>query len=307
MSVTKNFKQMLKSKDIDALTQWFTQIYINKYYDIYLQQLRVKGLDYQPKLFLMGQLWKTGSAWIRKNIVGDPVVTQYAGTAYNHYNYPTKVTLINTHNAPLTEIPNTPQVVDKDGVIVWLRPNHKGLEDDINYYVSKLAEAETCITIQLALSRTPWIFCGDGINNQKLENLCQEILGNDPVVFANMDKNEIETVDLPRNYIIDKLTEYEERIENKVKTLLGVDNSGTIFNREQQNLDQTNASNDEINDMGNGMYETLKDSFDRANKLLQFAEPLTVEQTSQPVEQISKTHERFDAKLGELNNEEQSE
>lgn len=35
MSVTKNYKQMLSSKEIDALIEAFRQTMINKYYDAF--------------------------------------------------------------------------------------------------------------------------------------------------------------------------------------------------------------------------------------------------------------------------------
>lgn len=297
MSVTKNYKQLLKAADVDGLVQWYRQTFINKYYDLFMTQFEIKGLNYQPYYFMMAQLWSKGTCWIRKNPIGDPVVCQYAGYNYNHYNFPTQVTLINTHNAPLTEIPNSPQTVDKDGCIIFLRPNRKGLEDDVNYYIGKMAEAETCITINLAIQRTPWIFAGDGVNNSKVEALTNKILSNDVVVFANMDKNDIETIELQRDYIIDKLIEYEERLENKVKTLIGVDNQGGYLNREQQNLDTTNSNNDEINDMSNGMFRTLKESFDRLRETTGIE--ITIRLTSEPVEQISSTHlqSETDAKL----------
>lgn len=251
-----------------------------------MSQWKIKGLDYQAYYYMMGQLWSAGTVWIRKNLVGDPVVCQYAGYEYNHYNFPTKVTLINTHNAPLTEIPNTPQVVDRDGCIIYLRPNRKGLESDVNYYIGKMAEAEACITVNLAIQRTPWIFAGDGISAEKLNSLMQKILGNDIAVFANCDKNDIQTVDLQRDYVIDRLTEYEERLENKVKTLLSVDNQGGYLNREQQNLDTTNSNNDEINDTGNAYTETLRDGFKRLKEATGL--DIEIEETSKPVDQISK-------------------
>ena len=285
MSVTKNYKEMIKAADIDGLIRWYRQVFVNKYYDMYMNQIEIEGLDYQPYYYMMGQLWQKGTCWARKNPINEPVICQYAGFAFNHYNFPTQVTLINTHNAPLSEIPNTPQIVDKDGCIIYLRPNRKGLEDDVNYYIDKMAEAETVITINLAIQRTPWIFAGDGISEAKLKSLTKKILGNDIVVFANCDKNDIETVELQREYIIDKVTEYEERLENKLKTLIGVDNQGGYLNREQQNLDTTNSNNDEINDTSNGMIKTLQDSFDRFKKLTGIS--LRAKATSKPVEQIS--------------------
>ena len=285
MSVTKNYRQMLKAADVDGLVQWYRQTYVNKYYDLFMSQFDIGGLDYQPYHFMMGQLWSKGTCWIRKNPVGDPVVCQYAGYAYNHYNFPTQVTLINTHNAPLTEIPNTPQTVDKDGCIVFLRPNRKGLEDDVGYYIGKMAEAEACITINLAIQRTPWIFAGDGVSQAKIEALAARILGNDVVVYAGCDKSDIETVDLQRDYVVDRLVEYEERLENKLKTLIGVDNQGGYLNREQQNLDTTNSNNDEINDASSGMLRTLGASFERLREATGLN--LTVRPTSMPVERVS--------------------
>lgn len=296
MSVTKNYRKMLEAADIQGLQQWYQQTFINKYYDLYRSQFEVSGLSYQAEDYLFAQLWKQGSVWVRKNIVNEPVVCQYAGYSYNHYNYPTQVTLINTHNAPLTEIPNTPQTVDVDGCIVYLRKNKKGLEDDVMYYIAKMSEAEACISINLAIQRTPWIFAGNGLSNEKIKKMCTQILGNDIVIFANMDKSDFETVELDREYIIDKLTEYEERLENKLKTLIGVDNQGGYLNREQQNLDTTNSNNDEINDMSNSMFDTLKKSFERAREL---GIEINIKQTSKPVEQISVSKS---AKLDEESN-----
>lgn len=298
MSVTKNYRKMLEAADIQGLQEWYQQTFINKYYDLYRNQFEINGLNYQALDYMMGQLWKTGSVWVRKNIVDEPVVCQYAGYSYNHYNYPTQVTLINTHNAPLTEIPNTPQNVDQDGCIIYLRPNKKGLEQDVMYYIAKMSEAEACISINLAIQRTPWIFAGNGLSNEKIKQMCTKILGNDIVIFANMDKSDFQTVELSRDYLIDKLTEYEERLENKLKTLIGVDNQGGYLNREQQNLDTTNSNNDEINDMSNGMFNTLKDSFERARRL---GIEINIKQTSLPVEQISSTKETS-AKLDEEEN-----
>lgn len=291
MSVTKNYKKMLEAADINGLQEWYQQTFINKYYDLYKDQFEFTGLNYQAEDYLLAQLWKNGSVWLRKNIVDEPVVCQYAGYSYNHYNYPTQVTLINTHNAPLTEIPNTPQSVDKDGVIVYLRPNHKGLFDDVMYYIAKMSEAEAVISINLAIQRTPWIFAGDGTTDNKIKDMCRKILGNDVVVFANMDKNQCDTIDLDRNYVVDRLTEYEERLENKLKTLIGLDNQGGYLNRQQQNLDTTNSNNDEINDMSSGMIKEMNKSFERAKEL---GIDISVKPTSKPVTQISPDRKEYE-------------
>ena len=49
MSVTKNYKEMVKAANIDGLICYYTQVYVNKYYDLYSEQLDIKGLDYKSE------------------------------------------------------------------------------------------------------------------------------------------------------------------------------------------------------------------------------------------------------------------
>ena len=288
MGVTKNYKKMLEAADVDGIVQYFTQTFVNKYYDLYCQQLRFGGFDYRKNYRLKALLWSEGTAWIRKNPAGEPVVCNYTVSSYNYDNLPATVQLVNTRDAPASEIPTTTQTVDKDGVIVWLRPNHKGLEEDVNYYIGKMAEAETCITINLAIQRMPWIIATEPENAEKLKDLMKKILSNEISIFTDIPRNEIDAITLPAPWIVDKLTDYEERLKSEIKTLLGVDNIGWQ-NREQQNIDTTNAANDEINDHADSQKTELEDGFDRANEVLGLH--LTVKQTSKPVTQIGKKPE----------------
>ena len=288
MGVTKNYKKMLEAADVDGIVQYFTQTFVNKYYDLYCQQLRFGGFDYRKNYRLKALLWSEGTAWIRKNPAGEPVVCNYTVSSYNYDNLPATVQLVNTRDAPASEIPHTTQTVDKDGVIVWLRPNHKGLEEDVNYYIGKMAEAETCITINLAIQRMPWIIATEPENAEKLKDLIKKIFSNEISIFTDIPRNEIDAITLPAPWIVDKLTDYEERLKSEIKTLLGVDNIGWQ-NREQQNIDTTNAANDEINDHADSQKTELEDGFDRANEVLGLH--LTVKQTSKPVTQIGKKPE----------------
>ena len=294
MSVTKNYKEMLKAADVDGLIRYFKQVFVNKYYDLYSEQLEIDGMEYQPEYRLKALLWKDGTAWIRKNPIGEAVVCQYTGIVYNYNNFPINVQLVGKNNPPESEIPMTPQIVDKDGVILWIRKCHKGYEEDVNYYIGKLAEAETAITICLALQRTPWLLSSEPENIQKLKDLVRRILNNELVIFTDIPKNEIDQLNLNAPWIIDKITEYQKGVENDIKTLLGVDNQGGYLNREQQNLDTTNSNNDEINDMSNGPFKELQKHLDRANKILGLNS--RVKQTSQPVTQIGIKKEQIDGK-----------
>lgn len=269
MSVTKNFREMLKAGQVDDIIKWYQQTYINKYYDAYCSQLSFPDMNYQARTWLYAHFWDEGRVWVRKNdVTGEPVFCMFTDGQKNHYNFPVVVSLTNNYDAPSSEIPLTPQRVDKDGVIVWLRPNHKGLYADVSYYVSKIAEAEAAITINLMLQKMPWLIATDGSNSAKIKDLVNKIFSNEIAVFTDIDRNDLDAFQLNAPYIIDKLTAYEEMMENKLKTLIGLDNQGGFLNSQQQNIDTTNSNNDEINKSGRAMFETVKEGFDRANKVL---------------------------------------
>lgn len=290
MSVTKNFKQLLKHGEIDALVAQFKQTLYNNYFDAFWGNYKFSGIENdQAEHYLQTQLWSAGSIWIRKDsVTEDPVFCRYAGSMFNHYNYPTKVQLINTHNAPKSMIPSKLQTVGKDGDIVFLRKNQKGLASDVDYFLNKLAEAETCITINLFLQRTPWLFCAGEANQEKLKRLITDLLGNNVAVFTDFDKGDIDALQLNSPYIVDKLTAYEERIENKLKTLLGIDNQGGFINSQQQNIDTTNSNNQEINTHARLYSDEIQKGFDRVNKLLGLN--LKVECVSEKAEQEAISH-----------------
>lgn len=285
MSKTKNYKQLLKHGEVDELVARFRQTLLNNYFDAFWGNYAFEGIgNDQAEHWLQTQLWASGSVWGRKDsVTGEPVFCKYAGAMFNHYNYPTKVQLTNVHNAPKSMVPSRLQYVGKDGDIIYLRKNHKGLADDVDYYLGKLSEAETCITINLFLQRTPWLFCGGAENIDKIKRLVADLLGNEVAVFTDFDKSDIDALQLNAPYIVDKLTAYEERLENKLKTLLGIDNQGGFLNSQQQNVDTTNCNNQEITSHARLYADEIQKGFDRVNALLGLN--LQVRLISAPVEQ----------------------
>lgn len=303
MSVTKNYKQLLNSKEIDCLVETFKQTLINKYYDLFWSQFKFRGIEDREALYyLKGQLWKQGFVWVRKDdVTEEPVFCQFSGYQFNHYNFPTKARLINTRGAPRSMIPYRIQAVNKDGAIIYLRPNHKGMYDDVVYYLSKMAEAETAITINLALQKMPWLICGGEGNLDKIKELVTKLLGSEIAVFTDLDANEVNAIQLNATYLVDKLTAYEERLENKLKTLLGLDNQGGFLNSQQQNLDTTNCNNDEINASHDAIFEELKGSLENANGVLGLE--LGVESKHVQAVQISTSHGKKDDLMEETDDD----
>lgn len=288
MSVTKNYKEMMKAVNVDKLIAHFRQVYINKYYDLYCSLIDIPELSLGYNKTFRSLLWSKGSCWIRKDsLTGEPIVCDYAGATYDWNMEPVTCQLITRNNAPETVIPTSLQVNGRDGVVCYIRPNQKGFEYDVLYYIGKLAEAETVITVNLAVQRTPWILASDEENYNKLKLILNQIFSNHPALITDIDRSELEVINLDAPWITDKVMEYECEIEGKLKTLLGLDNQGGYINRQQQNLDTTNSNNQEINKSQDVWYRTIRKSLDEANKVLGIN--LTIEMPER-VEQMSESH-----------------
>lgn len=269
MSKTANYREMVKAADINGIVKVFWQIYYNKYYDLFCKRFDIEGFDYRYTKTLRSRLFSFGSIWIRKNaITGEPICCDYAGSSYDWNNLPVTVQLVTKNGAPESIIPQSQQVVDKDGVILWIRPGEKGFQQDVEYYIGKLAEAEAAITVNLELQKAPWLLSSDSTNYAKLQLFVKQILSNNPVVVTDINKDELAVLKLDTPWLIDKLVEYEDVLEGKLKTLLGIDNQGGHINSQQQNLDTTNSNNDEINTSQSAFIETLQDGIERANRVL---------------------------------------
>lgn len=269
MSKTSNYNEMVKAANVKGIISAYKQVYYNKYYDLFCKRFEVEGFDYRYTKTLRSKLFSKGSVWVRKNeLTGEPICCDYTGSTWDWNNLPVTVQLVTLNGAPQSIIPTSEQVVDKDGVIVWVRPGEKGYQQDVEYYIGKLAEAETLITVNLALQRCPWILTSDSTNYAKLKLFLQQVFSDMAAIITDIDKSEIDHIELNTPWLVDKLVSYEDVLEGKLKTLLGIDNQGGHINTQQQNLDTTNSNNDEINSSQDAFIETLEDGIKRANKVL---------------------------------------
>jgi hypothetical protein len=291
MSVTKNYNDMKKAADFRKERKQYVQACLNRVYDLYSSMFDFGQLGYKERTWVLGQLWSAGSVWVRKNeFTGQPVFCQYAGMDYDWYNQPTQVQLVSSGavRAPESVIPvSRPQVVDEDGVICWIRPCHKGFVQDVMGTLDRLADCQMAINMNIYLQKFPWLIVAEPEMRAELQALVNKIFSDEPVIFMKGDTKAIQNIRLDTPYIVDKIRAYQTELANQLKTLLGIDNQGGFLNSQQQNLDTTNCNNEEINSVRRSYFQTLKESFDRANEICGLN--LTVRDNHERAEQTSKT------------------
>lgn len=275
--------------------------YRNKYYNVWMTKFKWNGLDEEAKEqeqnYIMRQLWKEGSVWIR-NIEGTDMIAvcPFAANTYNYLDFPETVTLVNKRGASKQIIPEGVQVVNVDGCMLYCTPGHDPISRIVDYYVDRIAQVELLLNNNLKLQNMPFIVGCDESNKKQLQDIVNRILNGELAVFTSMnDIKQLQALMTTAPYLLDKLKAYQVSIENELLTVLGINNSGTQAKKAQMLVDEVNANNDIINDYGQSIVDEIKAWLDRANKVLNrniSIEAKEVEDSDKDYEDASITKEK---------------
>lgn len=260
--------------------------YNNRYYNLFMAQFKWKGINKKQENFIMRKFWADGTiAAGKEKVAGELYFTPYAVCDIDMYQQPEGINLVNYKNVPF--IPNDKQIVNKDVVIGYIQHNHKGVYSTVNWYVRRIAQVEAVIYTNLQLHKLPYLIPVEPEAKKKAEDVITRILNNEIVVFADIDPDAIQAVQTDAPYIIDKLYDYKQCLENELKTYLGINNNG-VEKQEQLQLSEVNANNIEINDSENVFLDCLQTFCKDIKDVL--GVDVSVESTSKPVENDGEYH-----------------
>ena len=249
--------------------------YLEKYFNLFMNKYQIEGCDYQEENFILRRLWADGSLWAfkLKETVGSDlkpeglnVFTPYAVSMFNIYDYPIYVNCVNIRGASF--IPTTPQRVDKDGVILYAQRDKKSVYAMVSVYIDKIVNAEVAIYLNLQVQKTPWLIGTSPEEKEKVENLTSKILSDDPALFLELEEiDRAKALVSGAPYIIDKLYQYKNDVENELREYLGFNNLGTTEKKEHLIVDEVQSNNEVINASEDVFVDTINESFDRFNAL----------------------------------------
>ena len=278
--------------------------YRSKYFSLFMNGYEFDGLDYQQQRFLLSQLWEKGTiaCFILEESKpislliddsdqqdkGDLILTPYATSKFNIYNFPEIVQLVKLRGVDF--IPTTPQRVNQDVVIGFGHSSHMPIRAIVEYYVEKITEVEITANMNLQTHKLPRLIVCSPEDKNRVQELMNKIEDGVPRLFLEVsDIKAIQNVlQSGGEFIVDKLFTYKQNLERELMTILGIDNIGTL-KRERQNNDEVNANNEEIDNGGDCFVDEMKIFCKQVSDVLGY--PISVREKKPRVEMLDTTEE----------------
>ena len=173
--------------------------------------------------------------------------------------------------------------IGKDCEIIKLTPDYMGIWDIISYYAEKLATID--VAINTAIINSKYAFAAGAKNKaaaEVLKAIFDKINRGEPAVFfdkklANEGTDDSEPwqflkiQDVKANYVVTDLLRDFQTLINDFDTEIGIP---TLPYEKKERLVTDEAKSKAIDATSRSIvwYDTLKDSFDRANKFLGFTD-----------------------------------
>ena len=283
--------------------------YTEKFFNKWMNKYDFDGLNYQQKQYLMKKFWSDGTIAIssigqaNKSLAGlmidgaidmkenSIIITPWvnSGGRFNIYDYPTRIRLINTRGVKF--ITNDSLVLDKDVVIGYALKNHKSVYSLIEAKLEELVDIEMKKRTARKAQSQPWLFVFDPEDFDIVKKLQEAMQNDSPYMFipaAVADKVKSITSGAP--YIVDKLEQDRQKVENDILTMLGVNNVGVSEKKEHLVVDEINANNEDIETNDFSFKDEIEEFLDRVYNVLNYKITL-IDKSEEEIDEEKKYNE----------------
>lgn len=301
----------IKYKDLKDLNEEVfdsKRFYENKFFGLFLNAYKFTNLTYNQQRYLLKELWRNGtiSAFILEGSRSEPSLKQllsnsskntlelanenpngllifvpYSVNQWNIEDEPSVITFINKRGA--TFIPTRLQKVNKDCVIGWAHSSHSSIRALVRFYIDKIVDVENTINTNLFIHKLPRLIVCSPEDKARVQDLMEQIEKGEKKLFLEAEDVEAikNVLDSGSNtsYIIDKLYQYKQNLENELLTFLGINNVA-LEKKERLITDEANSNNQLINDSSDCFLDCLKAFCEDINKVLGYE--ISVEAKSSP-------------------------
>ena len=285
------------------------RFYENKYFGLFLNAYKFTNLTKNQQRYLLKKLWQNGTicAFVLEGTQSDPslkdllsnktkstielgnespngllVLVPYAINQYNIEDEPSVVNYVNVRGAGF--IPTGLKKVNKDCVIGWAHTSHSPVRSLVMYYIDRIVDVEKTINMNLFVHKLPRLVVCSPEDRSRVEDLMEAIERGETKIFLDVAdweaiKNVLESGS-NTNFIIDKLYQYKQNLENELLSFLGINNIA-VEKKERLITDEANSNNQLINDSSECFLDCLKDFCEEVSNILNY--PLSVEANSSPM------------------------
>lgn len=255
----------------------FKFFYINKFFNKWMKKFVLGGMDYQEAYYIMKKFWFEGTTSCSKRVNQPEIVADrlpsYVFTPwvmanrYNCYDFPTHARCINVR--AVNYISNAILEIDKEIVIGWCQPNHKGIYSLIAPKMNQLVDLEMVIRICTKNQKAPWILGISPEDKKAVEQLKQDLDSDEDFIITMLSElKNAKSLVSGAPFVVDKLEAQRQKIEDDIKTLLGISNVGIAQKKEHFTDDEVQTNNSEINETSEEYLDEIKAFFERCNNVL---------------------------------------
>lgn len=250
--------------------------YSRKYYSLFLNRFKFKGIDYQQADFIMRKMWTDGTICCFKipetigsteHPQGQLVFVTYAPSGWNIYDFPIAVTYINPKGVRF--IPTGQHVIDKECVIGWCQRNKYSVKAMVDYYIAKIVNVEMTIDLNLNAHKMPFLIGCSPEDVKKLEEIMRLLRNNNPDLFVDADDVEkLKVLVSGAPFILDKLYNLKQSLENELKEYLGLNNLGGSEKKEHLITSEVDVNNEIIDEHRGNFLDCMEEFFERIKDVL---------------------------------------
>lgn len=285
MSKKRIFRPRTSSADVRKKIRFF---YLEKFFNKWMSKYEYPELNYQQKHYLMKKFWSEGTIACSLIKSADPVLAGLMkddvidmqenkviftpwtfSNRYNIYDFPTHVRLINVRGVKFI----TPDELemDKDVVIGYAQKNHKSVYSSIEAKINELVDIEMKKRVARKAQSQPWLFAFSPEDYEQAKVLQEQMENDEPYMFVPLEEvDRAKSLTSGAPYILDKLEQDRQKIENDILTMLGVNNVGIGEKKEHLIVDEVNANNEDVEQQSYSFKSEIEDFFDRVSKVLGF-------------------------------------
>ena len=242
----------------------------DRYLNMFLSKWKIEGATEEEDRYVKRTLYLKGkvSAW---RATDDLVVfSEFAPQGFNIYGTPLSGLPIKSMGADF--FPDNPLstyglrnneargVEEPEIVLGYALPNKRSVFSQIEALVNERVEIAMTKATNRIGCKIPMLLLTTPENRKALEDLAAKVFGDEAIVSIGItEENGVSCVNTGIPYLLDKLEAYDQNIDGKILSILGIDNSGER-KMEREVVDEVNANNALIN-LSSGAFETEVSGF----------------------------------------------